>query len=97
MCQAVNVRGNAIIARDLPLGIDVDFAEDDLARLALCAGELLEDGRDDLARAAPVGVEVDDCVGGRGGEGAEVRGRGDGGDFGGHCRRLLELVLWAVS
>lgn len=88
----MNVRRNAIVARDLPLGIDVDFAEDDLAGLVLCAGELLEDGRDDLARAAPVSVEVDDCVGGGGGEGAEVRGRGDGGDFGSHCWRLLELV-----
>jgi hypothetical protein len=44
-----NVRRNAIVARDLPLRINVDFAEDDLARLALCAGELLEDRRDDLA------------------------------------------------
>lgn len=80
----VDVRRNAIVARNLSLRVHVDFAEDDLARLALCAGELFEDGRDDLARAAPVGVEVDDCEGGGGSEGAEVCGGGHGGDFGCH-------------
>jgi hypothetical protein len=81
----VDVRRNTIIPRNLPLRIDVDFAEDDLARFALCGRELLENGRDDFARPAPVGVKVDDCVGCRGGEGAEVRGGSDGGDFGRHC------------
>lgn len=75
--ERVNARRNAIVAGDLPLRIDVDLAEDYFARLALCGRQLFEDWRDDLARSAPVGVEVDDCVGGRGGDCTEV---GRGGD-----------------
>lgn len=58
-----NVRGNAIVAGDFSLSVDVDFAEDDFAGFAFCGRELLEDGRYDLARTTPIGVEVDDCVG----------------------------------
>lgn len=95
--MGLNVRRHAIVARDLPLRVDIDFAEDDLAWFALCARELLEDGRDDLARPAPVGVEVDDCVGCGGGEGAEVRGGRNGCDFGRHCvlprREVARIVV----
>lgn len=58
-----NVRRDSIVAGDLALGVDVDFGEDDFAWFAFCVGQLLEDGRDDLAGPAPVGVEVDDGVG----------------------------------
>lgn len=57
------LRGNAIVAGDLALGVDVDFGEGELAWLAFRGGELLEDWRDHFARAAPVGVEVDHGVG----------------------------------
>jgi hypothetical protein len=49
-----NVRRNAIVPSNLPLGVYVDFAEDDFPRFAFCGRELLEDGRDDFARAAPI-------------------------------------------
>jgi hypothetical protein len=68
-----HLRRHAVVAGDFPLSVDVDFAEDDFAGLALCGRELFEDWRDDLARAAPVGVEVDYCEGGGGGDCAEVR------------------------
>lgn len=65
-------RRNAIRPRDLPLIIHIDLAEHDLPGLALGGGELLEDGAYLLAWAAPVGIEVDDCVGGGGCGGFEV-------------------------
>lgn len=42
--------------------IHVDLTENDLARLGLCGGELLEYRTNDLAWTAPVGVEVYYCV-----------------------------------
>lgn len=67
------VRGHAIVSGNFSLSVDVDFAKDYFAWLAFCGCELFKDGRDDLARAAPVGVEVDYCEGRRGCDCTEVR------------------------
>lgn len=51
-------RAHADLLRDVLRLVDVDLVERDL--LAELLGELLEDGRDDLARAAPGRPEVND-------------------------------------
>ncbi len=67
-------RRDAVCSRNVLLAVDVHFGKGELARLRVRVGELLEDGRDDLARAAPVGVEVGDDIGIGGEGGSELRG-----------------------
>lgn len=81
-------RADAILPRHVLLRVDVDLYESDLALCRVGGGELLEDGRNGLARAAPVCVEVGDGVGVRGGDCLEVGGGGDLGDFGHFVARV---------
>ena len=71
---------DAVLLRDLGLGVDVDFDEGELARDAVLAGERGEGGRDGFAGPAPVGVEIGDDVDVRGELRGEVVGGGDVGD-----------------
>jgi len=87
-------RRHAIVSRDLPLCVHIHLRKYDLAGLALCGGQLLEHWRDNFARSAPVGVEVDDGIGAAGGDLAEVLGGGNRGDFG-HGGRLWDVIgVW---
>lgn len=67
-----DLRADAVRARDIPLRIYVHLTESYSTQLALRRRQLLEDGTYDFARPAPRGVEVDDGVGGAGGDGSEV-------------------------
>ncbi|KAI9158024.1 hypothetical protein HJFPF1_06010 [Paramyrothecium foliicola] len=69
--------GDAVAAGDVADVVDVDLGKGQLARVAVLAGEVGEDGGDGLAGGAPVGEEVDGDVGGAGEELVELRGRGD--------------------
>ena len=57
--------------------VDVDLGEGEAALLGVLIGELGEDGGDGAAWRAPVGVEVDDDVGGGFEQGVQLRGLGD--------------------
>lgn len=61
--------------------VDVDLGEGETALGGVVVGELGEDGGDGAAGGAPVGVEVDDDVGGGGEERVELRGGCDFEDF----------------
>lgn len=53
---------HAVAGRDVVDVVDIDFCERQLALEGVVVGELGEDGGDDTAGRAPVGVEVDDNV-----------------------------------
>lgn len=68
------LRRYTILLRDLLLAVDIDLRKLDAARLRFFLRERVKHGRDGLARTAPVGIEVDDCVCGGGDELLEMGG-----------------------
>lgn len=80
----VYVRRYAILLRYLLLRIDVDLDKLQFPRLCFLLSERLENRRDSLARPAPIGVEVYDCVRGGVEERFEVGGAGYGDYFARH-------------
>lgn len=75
------LRTDAIRCRNLLLAVYIDLAEGDTARLALRAGELLEDRADLLAGTAPSSIEVTHQVLSAGEGRLEVRLARDGYDL----------------
>jgi hypothetical protein len=67
-----SLRRYTILLRNLLLAIYIDLRKLYTTRLGFLLGERVEHGRDGLAGAAPVGVEIDDCVRRRGHELVEV-------------------------
>lgn len=68
--------GDAIAARDVVHVVDVDLGEGEVTRDGVLVRQLGEDRRYGPAGRAPVGIEVDDDVGGGLEQGVELSGLG---------------------